>query len=100
MAYLSGPELHPPANGRVRGRRLKTHGLPVSRLDILRNKIKHKLYNIQLKFSVVYKGWAHPSEATNDLGLIWSDSQAEACILERYHSITQTKVLTTYSRIC
>lgn len=36
--YLSGSELHPPANRRVWRRRLKTHGLPVGGLDILRNK--------------------------------------------------------------
>ena len=37
--YITGPELHSPANGRVRGRRFETHGLPVGGLDILRSKI-------------------------------------------------------------
>ena len=38
--YLSGSEFHSPADGRVRGRRFETHGLPVGGLDILRSKIK------------------------------------------------------------
>ena len=47
--YLSGSELHSPADGRVRGRRFETHRLPVGGLNILRSKIKQTVqYSVQI----------------------------------------------------